>query len=244
MFSKTFYWIFNFTVFIYYFFKRYVLFPFAPSARIRSSTAILAKTRLALAVFPPNSSAAIVVSMVNCSVRYSKIFTRCISAILLLLFLFYRYFFAVQLIIASIYRSFVWQRQSYHDPVRLKNLTNLRFSKSHFLPYRENIRNATTCALADVDEVEHFDECAVTRIGNSAAFGNLYVDAKIAGIGKDDTNLVPHNDKPLPAVIVNIDQTVCQRLAQSLMDRRSILSPPSSRNGTFSSCASLLYTRK
>ena len=82
-------------------------------------------------------------------------------------------------------------------------------------PNAKDVGNTATRALTYVNEIEHLDERAITRVGNAAAFCRLHVDTETTGIGNCNLVLSFDNNKPSGAIVVRIDQTIRQCFLQS-----------------------------
>lgn len=71
------------------------------------------------------------------------------------------------------------------------------------LPYAEDIRNAAAGTLADIDQIEHLNQRAVSRVGNAAALSGFHINAESAWVGERDDILFLDDNKTLSAVVTS-----------------------------------------
>ena len=84
-------------------------------------------------------------------------------------------------------------------------------------PDAEDIRNAATSTLTNINQVEHLQHRSVPRIRNTTAFCGINFDAEAARIRHRNAVTLFDDDQPLSAVVIGIHQTVGQCFTQSLM---------------------------
>ena len=84
-------------------------------------------------------------------------------------------------------------------------------------PDAEDIRNAATSTLTNINQVEHLQHRTVPRVGYTAAFRRVHLNTEAARIGHGDAVPLFNNDQSLPAIIIGMNQAICQRLAQCFM---------------------------
>ena len=87
------------------------------------------------------------------------------------------------------------------------------------MPDAEDVRDAAAGPLADIDQVEHFQQCPVPGIRYAAALCRSNLDSEVSGVGKAKAARFLDNDQALTPVVVRVDQAVCQRLPNRFVHR-------------------------
>ncbi len=98
-------------------------------------------------------------------------------------------------------------------------LRNDRFLPTVVLPNLKNIRYAAASTLTNIDQVEHFPQRFVARIGNASPAHLIFSRSDIPRIFKNQVVFLLADHHTSGTKEIRIDQTVHQRLAQSFVNR-------------------------
>ena len=110
------------------------------------------------------------------------------------------------------------QHKREHRTISLAEaLLNLRFRKSCIRPCGEHIGNTRTSSLAHIDEAEHLHDKTVARIGHPAKTHLLNTRSDIARIFEHQSIGCASDHHTTHAIIIGVEQTVGQCLANCLM---------------------------
>ena len=80
-------------------------------------------------------------------------------------------------------------------------------------PNAKDVWDTATRAFTYINEIEHLDERAITRVGNASTLCGFNVDTETAGVGKRDNILLLDDDKTLSAVIIGVYQAIGKSFA-------------------------------
>ena len=94
--------------------------------------------------------------------------------------------------------------------------------RSFIIPDVHDFRNTAACALADIDEIEHLHQSAISRIGNAAAHHLYFSGTAISGIGESNLIRTEDYDNASGAEVIGVDQAVGERFTNSFVHGRII----------------------
>lgn len=119
---------------------------------------------------------------------------------------------------------FEWKGQ--YGSFRFKLLSKHGRCPPLFPPDPEDVGDSAAGTPANVDQVEHLLHGSVPGIRDAAAFCRVDLDAEAARIGHHNAAPLFDDGHPLSIVIVRMDQTVFQSLAERLVNRGIVHSDP------------------